>query len=165
MGNPEVFRTVRLQGEPLDMANELIADFKTRGLRASFTSIVNASIPLMHQGMISRDFKMWTNAQIADQRAHAAGTSIATILITLCRAQVSMSGCQLGYHPEVDCIGIRLDCIGDTLVDLQGADPATVANVVTNQLRERGYLQGDDGAQFVDMDQLLHQKSRDSISR
>ena len=157
MGAPEVFKSIRLSGKPLDLANELIADFATRGLRASYTSVINAAIPVLHQGMISKDFKMWTNAQIAEQRAHAAGTSIATILITLCRAQVSMAGCQLGYYPEVDCIGIRLDCIGDTLVDLQGADPATVANVVTNQLRERGYLQGDDGAQFVDMDQLIGQ--------
>ena len=155
MGKPAYFKSVRLSGKTIDLANELIADFATRGLRASYTSVVNAAIPVLHQGMISRDFKMWTNAQIAEQRAHAAGTSIATILITLCRAQVSMSGCQLGYYPEVDCIGIRLDCIGDTLVDLQGADPHAVANVVTNQLRERGYLQGDDGAQSVDMGRLL----------
>ena len=155
MGKPEYFKSIRLSGKTLDLANELIADFATRGLRASYTSIVNAAIPILHQGMISKDFKMWTNAQIAEQRAHAAGTAISTLLITLCRAEVSMAGCQLGYYPEVDCIGIRLDVIGDTLVDLQGADPSTVANVVTEQLRTRGYLQGDDGAQFVDMDQLL----------
>ena len=154
MGKPEYFKSIRLSGKTLNLANELIEDFATRGLRASYTSVVNAAIPVLHQGMISKDFKMWTNAQIAEQRAHAAGTSIATILITLCRAQVSMSGCQLGYYPEVDCIGIRLDCIGDTLVDLQGADPAAVANVVKSQLVNRGYL-GDGGTVVVDMDKLL----------
>ena len=154
MGKPEYFKSIRLSGKTLDLADELIANFRTRGLRASYTSVVNAAIPVLHQGMISQDYKLWTNAQIAEQRAHAAGTSIATILITLCRAQVSMAGCQLGYHPEVDCIGIRLDCIGDTLVDLQGADPATVANVVKSQLVSRGYLV-DGGTVVVDMEQLL----------
>ena len=157
MGNPEVFRTVRLQGEPLDMANELIADFKTRGLRASWTSVMNAAIPLMHHAMIGKGYKLWSNAEIAEQRANATGNCIATVLTALCRAQVSMAGCQLAYYPEVDAVGIRLDAIGDTLINCGGADPAAVANVVTERLREKGYLQGDDGAQFVDMDQLLGQ--------
>ena len=123
MAKPEYFKSIRLSGKTLDLANELIADFQTRGLRASYTSIVNAAVPVLHQGMISKEYRMWTNAQIAEQRAHAAGTSIATILITLCRAQVSMAGCQLGYYPEVDCIGIRLDCHWRHLsFTLQGAD-------------------------------------------
>ena len=151
---PEVFKSIRLSGNTLDLATELIADFQTRGLRASFTSIVNAAIPLMHHAMIGRDYKLWSNAEIAEQRAHTAGNCVATVLATLCRAQV-MAGCQLAYYPEVDAIGIRLDAIGDTLIHCNGADPAAIANVVTNQLRERGYLQGDDGAVFVDMDQIL----------
>ena len=155
MGAPAYFKSIRLSGKPLDLADELIADFATRGLRASYTSVINAAIPVLHQGMISKDFKMWSNAEIAEQRANATGNCIATVLTTLCRAQVSMAGCQLAYYPEVDAIGIRLDAIGDTLINCGGADPAAIANVVTERLRERGYLQGDDGAVFVDMDQIL----------
>ena len=148
-------KMIRLQGKSLDLANELIADFATRGLRASWTSVINAAIPLMHHAMIGKGYKLWSNAEIAEQRANATGNCVATVLATLCRAQVSMAGCQLAYYPEVDAIGIRLDAIGDTLINCGGADPAAVANVVTERLRERGYLQNDDGAQFVDMDQLL----------
>ena len=59
-------------------------------------------------------------------------------------------------HPSVDAITIRLDAIGDTPIHAGSADPAMIANVVQSQLRSRGYLQ-DDGAVFVDMDQLLGQ--------
>ena len=154
MGKPEVFKSIRLSGRTLDLANELIADFQTRGLRASYTSVINASVPLMHHAMIGKGYKLWSNAEIAERRARDVGTSIAVVLATLCSAKISMLGCELAYYPEVDAIGIRLDTIGDTLIDAQGADPVAVANVVTEQLRTRGYLQ-DDGAQFVDMDQLL----------
>ena len=155
MGAPAYFKAIRLSGKPLDLANELIADFATRGLRASYTSVINAAIPLMHHAMIGKGYKLWSNAEIAEQRANATGNCVATVLTTLCRAQVSMAGCELAYYPEVDAIGIRLDAIGDTLINCGGADPAAVANVVTERLREKGYLQGDGGAQFVDMDQLL----------
>ena len=81
-------------------------------------------------------------------------TSIAAILGALVSSGVNMSGCQLGYLPKVDAIGIRLDAVADILIHAGGADPAGIANVVQSQLRSRGYLQ-DDGTVFVDMDLLL----------
>ena len=82
------------------------------------------------------------------------GTCIAAILGALCSAKVDMSGCQLAYLPQVDAINVRMDSIPDILVHAGGADPAAIANVVTEQLRSRGYIQ-DDGTVFVDMDQIL----------
>ena len=92
----------------------------------------------MHHAMIGKGYKLWSNAEIAEQRANATGNCVATVLTTLCRAQVSMAGCELAYYPEVDAIGIRLDAIGDTLINCGGADPAAVANVVTERLRRKG---------------------------
>ena len=63
----------------------------------------------------------------------------------------------MAYHPEVDAIGIRLPGIPDTLIHAGGANPVAIANVVTEQLRSRGYVQ-DDGTMIVDMDLLLGQR-------
>ena len=68
------------------------------------------------------------HAEIAEQRANATGYCVAYgSRLPYARAQVSMAGCQLAYYPEVDAIGIRLDAIGDTLMNCGGADPAAVA--------------------------------------
>ena len=99
---------------------------------------------------------MVSNAELAERRAYDVGTSVAAVLGALCSAKVDMTGCQLAYYPEFDAIGIRLDAIGDTLIHAGGADPAVIANVVTKQLRSRGYLQDDGaGTVVVDMDQIL----------
>ena len=148
-------KMIRLQGESLDLANELIEDFKKKGLRASWTSVVNTSIPLLHAQLHSQQYTVVSNVDLAERRAYDVGTSIAAVLGALCSAKVDMTGCQLGYLPEVDAMGIRLDAVADIiLIHAGGADPAMIANVVTEQLRSRGYIQ-DDGTVFVDMDQIL----------
>ena len=96
-----------------------------------------------------------SNAEIVERHAYDVGNCIAIVLATLCLAKISMAGCQLAYYPEVDAIGIRLDAIGDTLIyTCGGADPALIANVVSQVLRERGYIK-DDGSDVVDMKQLF----------
>ena len=147
-------KMIRLQGKSLDLANELLEDFRQQGLRASWTSVVDAAIPLMHATMISKKFTLVSNTKLAETRAYDVGTSIAAILGALCSAKVDMSGCQLRYLPEVDAISVHLDAISDTLIHAGGADPASIANVVKNQLRNRGYL-GDGGTVVVDMEKLL----------
>ena len=97
---------------------------------------------------------MLSHAESLEHRAQDVGTSIATILGALCLAKVDMSGCQLGYHPSVDAMSIRLNATGDILVHAGGADPARIANIVKDQLEAGGYLQ-DDGVTVVDMEQLL----------
>ena len=147
-------KMIRLKGKSLDLADELVQDFKKQGLRATWTSVVNSAIPLMHATMISKRFTMVSNAELAERRAYDVGTSIAAILGALCLAKVDMSGCQLGYLPEVDAIGIRLDAVPDILIHAGGADPAMIGNVVKDQLENRGYIR-DGGTVVVDMDRLL----------
>ena len=147
-------KMIRLKGKSLDLADELVQDFKKQGLRATWTSVVNSAIPLMHATMISKRFTMVSNAELAERRAYDVGTSIAAILGALCLAKVDMSGCQLRYLPEVDAIGIRLDAVPDILIHAGGADPAMIGNVVKDQLVSRGYIR-DGGTIVVDMDQLL----------
>ena len=148
------FKMARVGGEALPLAEEVIKEFKAKGYRGSLAGVVEAGVKVLHSHVLG-GYHLLSHAELLEQRAQDVGTSIAAILGALCRAQVSMAGCQLAYYPEVDAVGIRLDAIGDTLINCGGADPAAVANVVTERLREKGYLQGDDGAQFVDMDQLL----------
>ena len=150
----EKFKAIRLTGKSLDLATELIEDFRLKGLRASWTSVVDTAVPLLHAQLHSNSYTVVSNVELAERRAYDVGTSIAAILSALCSAKVDMTGCQLAYHPAVDAIGIRLDAIPDTLIHAGGADPAAIANVVADQLHSRGYLQ-DDGTVFVDMDQLL----------
>ena len=147
-------KMIRLKGKSLDLADELVQDFKKQGLRATWTSVVNSAIPLMHATMISKRFTMVSNAELAERRAYDVGTSIAAILGALCLAKVDMSGCQLRYLPEVDAIGIRLDAVPDILIHAGGADPAMIGNVVKDQLVSRGYIR-DGGTVVVNMDQLL----------
>ena len=147
-------KMIRLKGKSLDLADELVQDFKKQGLRATWTSVVNSAIPLMHATMISKRFTMVSNAELAERRAYDVGTSIAAILGALASAKVDMSGCQLRYLPEVDAIGIRLDAVPDILIHAGGADPAMIGNVVKDQLVSRGYIR-DGGTVVVDMDQLL----------
>ena len=76
------------------------------------------------------------------------------MLAALCSAKVDMSGCQLGYLPEVEAIAIRLNATGDIFIPIDGLDPAVIANIVKAQLLNRGYLK-EDGTVIVDMDKLL----------
>ena len=152
---PANFKSVRIFDKALRQSTEMIEDFQRQGHTASWTSVVNTALNLMHSTMMDKNFTLVSNREIIDRRAYDVGNCVAIVLATLCSAKVSMAGCQLAYFPEVDAIGIKMDAIDDVLIYTGGADPAAIANVVTDQLRTRGYLQGDDGAQFVDMDQLL----------
>ena len=146
-------KMIRLTGKSLDLANELVEEFNKKGYRSSFTAVVNSAVPLLH-GVTLGGYNVVSYAAQLEERAQDVGTSIAAILGALCLAKVDMSGCQLGYHPSVDAITIRLDATGDILVHAGGADPARIANVVKTQLLSGGYLQ-DDGTVIVDMEKLL----------
>ena len=146
-------KMIRLTGKSLDLANELVEEFNKKGYRSSFTAVVNSAVPLLH-GVTLGGYNVVSYAAQLGERAQDVGTSIAAILGALCLAKVDMSGCQLGYHPSVDAITIRLDATGDILVHAGGADPARIANVVKTQLLSGGYLQ-DDGTVIVDMEKLL----------
>ena len=150
----EDFKAVRLKGRSLALATELIEDFRLKGLRATWTSVVDTSIPLLHAQLHGQNYTMVSNAELAERRAYDVGTSVAAVLGALCSAKVDMTGCQLAYYPEFDAICVSLDAVPDTLIHAGGADPAAIANVIAKQLRSRGYLK-DDGTVFVDMDQLL----------
>ena len=154
----EDFKAVRLKGRSLALATELIEDFRLKGLRATWTSVVDTSIPLLHAQLHGQNYTMVSNAELAERRAYDVGTSVAAVLGALCSAKVDMTGCQLAYYPEFDAIGIRLDAIGDTLIHAGGADPAVIANVVAKQLASRGYMQ-DDGTKIVDMALLLGEEA------
>ena len=151
---PAHFKSVRLFDKALVQSTEMIKDFERQGHTASFTSVTNTAINLMHATMLDKKFTLVSNAEIVERRAYDVGNCIAIVLATLCLAKISMAGCQLAYYPEVDAIGIRLDAIGDTLIYTSGADPALIANVVSQVLRERGYIK-DDGSDVVDMKQLF----------
>ena len=146
-------KMVRLTGKSLDLADELVDEFKKKGYRASWTSVVDSSITLLHDVTLG-GYNVVAYAEQLEQRAQDVGTCIAAILGALCLAKVSMSGCQLAYHPTVDAMSIRLDATGDILIHAGGADPAKIGNIVKDQLLAGGYLQ-DDGTMFVDMEKLL----------
>ena len=146
-------RMVRVSGKSLGLASELLEHFKGKGYRSTMTSVVDTAVPILHAVTLGK-YTMVSDAEVAERRAHGVGTCIAAILGALCSAKVDMSGCQLAYLPQVDAINVRMDSIPDILVHAGGADPAAIANVVTEQLRSRGYIQ-DDGTVFVDMDQIL----------
>ena len=146
-------RMVRVSGKSLGLASELLEHFKGKGYRSTMTSVVDTAVPILHAVTLGK-YTMVSDAEVAERRAYDVGTCIAAILGALCSAKVDMSGCQLAYLPQVDAINVRMDSIPDILVHAGGADPAAIANVVTEQLRSRGYIQ-DDGTVFVDMDQIL----------
>ena len=147
-------KMIRLTGESLELSNELVEEFKKKGYRSSWTAVVDSAVRLLH-GVTLRGYNVVAYADQLEQRAQDVGTSIAAILGALCLAKVDMSGCQLGYLPQVDGIGIRLDAVAEPiLVHAGGADPARIANIVKDQLVAGGYLQ-DDGVTVVDMEQLL----------
>ena len=148
------FKMARVGGEALPLAEELIEEFKAKGYRGSLAGVVEAGVKVLHSHVLG-GYHLLSHAESLEHRAQDVGTSIATILGALCLAKVDMSGCQLGYHPSVDAIDIRLDAVADIiLVHAGGADPARIANIVKDQLGARGYLQ-DDGVTVVDMEQLL----------
>ena len=151
---PAHFKSVRIFDKALVQSTEIIKDFERQGHTASWTSVINTAINLMHRTMLDKDFTLVSNAEIAERRAYDVGNCIAIVLATLCSAKVDMTGCQLAYYPEVDAIGFRMDAIDDdVLIFNGGAAPDKIANVVTEQLRERGYIQ--DSGSIVDMDRLL----------
>ena len=149
-------KMIRLRGKALDLADELVEEFERKGYRSNWTSVVDTAVPLLH-GVTLGKYNVVSYAEQLEQRTHDVGTSIAAILGALCSAKVDMAGCQLLYLPEVDGMGIRLDAVDDIIfVHAGGADPAAIGNVVTDQLRSRGYLADDGtGTVVVDMDQLL----------
>ena len=149
-------KMIRLGGESLDLAARLVLDFKKKGYRSTYSSVVDTAVPILHAVTLGK-YNLVSDAEVAERRAYDVGTSIAAILGALCSAKVDMSGCQLGYLPEVDAISIRMDAVADILIHAGGADPAAIANVVADQLRSRGYMQ-DDGTVFVDMHQILGAK-------
>ena len=149
-------KMIRLGGESLELAARLVLDFKKKGYRSTYSSVVDTAVPILHAVTLGK-YNLVSDAEVAERRAYDVGTSIAAILGALCSAKVDMSGCQLGYLPEVDAISIRMDAVADILIHAGGADPAAIANVVADQLRSRGYMQ-DDGTVFVDMDQILGAK-------
>ena len=146
-------KMIRLGGASLDLATELVQDFKKKGYRSTYSSIVDTAVPILYAVTLGA-YNVVSDDDVAERRAYDVGTSIASILGALCLAKVDMRGCQLGYHPAVDAITIRLDATGDILLHAGGADPARIANVVKTQLLERGYLH-DDGTVLVDMEKLL----------
>ena len=74
-------KMIRLKGKSLDLADELVQDFKKQGLRATWTSVVNSAIPLMHATMISKRFTMVSNAELrhADSQARYNPTQVDTL--------------------------------------------------------------------------------------
>ena len=154
----EKIKMIRLTGKSLDMANELVDEFKRKGYRSSWTAVVDSSIPLLH-GVTLGGYNVVSYRAQLERRAQDVGTCIATILGALCIAKVDMQGCELGYIPAVDAIALRLNVTGDILVHAGGADPASIANIVKTQLLEGGYLK-DDGGVIVDMEKLLGEPAK-----
>ena len=154
MAKPKGFKTIRLFDKTLALATELVDNFAKQGYKSSWTSVVNTSVQLMHSALIDENFTLVSRAELDKTRAYDIGTSIAAVLGALASAKMNMLGCELSYLPAVDAICIRLPDVPDVLIHAGGANPAAIANVITDQLRSRGYIQ-DDGAVFVDMDQIL----------
>ena len=123
---PDNFKTVRLFDKALVQSTEIIKDFERQGHTASWTSVTNRAINLMHSTMIDKKFTVVSTAEIVERRANDVGNCIAIVLGTLCLANVSMSGCQLVYYQEADAIGIRMDAIDDVLIFCGGAAPARI---------------------------------------
>ena len=146
-------KSIRLSGASLELARELIQEFKSKGYRSNWTSVVDTAVPILHSVTIGK-YNLVSDDQIAERRAWDIGSAIATMLAALCSAKVDMTGCQLAYVPEIEAMAIRLDATGDIFMPIGGLDPAMIANVVKSQLVNRGYL-GDGGTVIVDMDQLL----------
>ena len=154
-------KMIRLGGESLELAARLVQDFKKKGYRSTYSSVVDTAVPILHAVTLG-DYNLVSDAEIAESRAFDLGGAIATMLAALCSAKVDMSGCQLGYLPEVEAIAIRLDATGDILMPIGGLDPAMIANIVKAQLLDRGYLK-EDGTVIVDMDKLLGETDKKGI--
>ena len=146
-------KMIRLGGESLELATRLVLDFKKKGYRSTYSSVVDTAVPILHAVTLGK-YNLVSDAEVAERRAYDLGGAIATMLAALCSAKVDMSGCQLGYLPEVEAIAIRLDATGDIFIPIDGLDPAVIANIVKAQLLNRGYLK-EDGTVIVDMDKLL----------
>ena len=147
-------KMIRLGGESLELAARLVLDFKKKGYRSTYSSVVDTAVPILHAVTLGK-YNLVSDAEVAERRAYDLGGAIATMLAALCSAKVVMSGCQLGYLPEVEAIAIRLDATGDIFMPIGGLDPVMIANVVKAQLLDRGYPTTDDGTVLVDMEKLL----------
>ena len=151
-------KMIRLGGASLELASRLVQDFKKKGYRSTYSSVVDTAVPILHAVTLGK-YNIMSDAEVAERRAYDLGRGIATTLAALCTAQVDMSGCQLGYIEEVEAIVIRLEATGDILMPIGGLDPTLIANVVKTQLLNRGYLK-DDGTVIVDMEKLLGEPAK-----
>ena len=154
-------KMIRLGGASLELASRLVLDFKKKGYRSTYSSIVDTAVPLLHAVTLG-EYNLVSDAEVAERRAYDLGGGIATMLAALYSAKVDMSGCQLGYIEEVEAIVIRLDATGDILIPIIGLDPALIANIIKTQLINRGYLK-DAGTVIVDMDKLLGETDKEGI--
>ena len=133
-------KMIRLTGKSLDLANELIDEFKRKGYRSRWTAVVDSSIPLLH-GVTLGGYNVVSYAEQLEQRIHDVGSSIAAVIGALCSDRVDMAGCQLGYLPEVDAMGSPPGrrCRHHSR-PRRGGDPAAIGNVVAEQLAETGCI-------------------------
>ena len=81
---PDNFKTVRLFDKALVQSTEIIKDFERQGHTASWTSVTNRAINLMHSTMIDKKFTVVSTAEIVERRANDVGNCIAIVLGTLC---------------------------------------------------------------------------------
>ena len=95
MAAQTAFKMARVGGEALPLANELIEEFKAKGYRASLAGVVEAGVKVLHSHVLG-GYHLLSHAESLEHRAQDVGTSIATVLGSLCLAKVDMSGCQLG---------------------------------------------------------------------
>ena len=148
-------KMIRLGGASLDLATELVQDFKKKGYRSTYSSIVDTAVTILHAVTIG-NYRLVSDEDVAKLTAYDIGTAIASTLGALCQAKVNMEGCQMGYHADpVDAISIRTHGMDNPiLMSARGADPALIANIVKTQLFDRGYL-NDDGTVVVDMEKML----------
>ena len=154
-------KMIRLSGESLELAARLVLDFKKKGYRSTYSSVVDTAVPILHAVTLG-EYNLVSDAEVAERRAYDLGGGIATMLAALYSAKVDMSGCQLGYIEEVEAIVIRLEATGDILIPIIGLDPALIANIIKTQLINRGYLK-DAGTVIVDMDKLLGETDKEGI--
>ncbi len=59
-------------------------------------------------GHVLGGYHLLSHAESLEPRAQDVGTSIATVLGSLCLGKVDTGGCQLLYQPSVDASSVRL---------------------------------------------------------
>ena len=91
-------KMIRLGGESLELAARLVLDFKKKGYRSTYSSVVDTAVPILHAVTLG-EYNLVSDAEVAERRAIDVGTSIAAILGALCSAKVSMSGMPVVVSP------------------------------------------------------------------